>query len=119
MNTGLLLLFGLAAGVVSGLVGLAGGFVLIPLLVLTMKMSQHAAQGTYLAAMVPPVTLLGAWLYYRRGFVELKTAGILAIGLTLGILGGSYLAQFISDAALKRLFGIVLFLVSIRLIFWR
>ena len=113
-----MIIFGLGAGIVSGLVGLAGGFVLIPLLVLTMKMSQHAALGTYLAAMVPPVTLLGALLYYRRGFVDLKSAGILAVGLTLGILGGSYLAQLASDADLKRIFGVVLLIVSIRLIFW-
>lgn len=119
MNTVFLLVFGLAAGVVSGLVGLAGGFVLIPLLVLGLKMPQHSAQGTYLAAMVPPVTILGAFLYYRRGFVEVKSAGILAVGLALGILAGAYLAQLLSDAALKRLFGMVLLAVSIRLIFWK
>lgn len=119
MNVYILLLSGLTAGVMSGLVGLAGGFVLIPFLVLGLKMSQHGAQGTYLAAMVLPVTLLGAILYYRRGFVDVRSAGILAVGLALGILAGSHLAQHISDVALKRLFGIVLFLVSIRLIFWR
>ena len=118
-NLWLFLIMGLSSGLISGLVGLAGGFILIPFLVLVSGLSQHAAQGTYLAAMVPPVTFLGALVYYRNGYVALKPALIMSIGLCLGILGGSYLAQYISDTALKRIFGGVLFLLSLKLIFSR
>ena len=116
-NLWVFLIFGVCSGLLSGLVGLAGGFILIPVLVLISGMSQHAAQGTYLAAMVPPVTLLGALIYYRNGHVAVKPALIMSLGLSLGILGGSYLAQFISDTALRHGFGGVLFLLSIKLIF--
>ena len=118
-NLWLLLIFGVCSGLLSGLVGLAGGFILIPVLVLISGMSQHTAQGTYLAAMVPPVTLLGTLIYYRNGYVEIKPAIILSIGLCLGIMCGSYFAQLISDTTLKRVFGVVLLLLSLRLIFSR
>ena len=72
MNILLYLLLGLLAGVFSGLIGIGGAIIIIPSLVFVFGLSQHTAQGTTLALMVPPIGLLAAWTYYKSGFVDLK-----------------------------------------------
>jgi len=68
-----LLLLGVLAGLFSGLIGLGGGIIIVPALVLLFGMTQHQAQGTTLALLVPPIGLLAAWVYYRQGYVNLKS----------------------------------------------
>ena len=110
---------GLVAGIVSGLFGVGGAIVIIPGLVLLLKMSQHAANGTSLAALLLPVGLLGTIEYYRRGEVNLPYAVVIAVGLLFGALIGARLAGSVSDLALRRAFGALLLLVSVRLLAWR
>src|SRR5467141_2932514 len=119
MNWVLVGALGLVAGVVSGLFGVGGAIVIIPALVLLMKMSQHAANGTSLAALLLPVGLLGALEYYRRGEVNVPYAILLSAGLFFGVLIGAKLAGGVSDVALRRAFGVFLLLASVRLLLGR
>ena len=110
---------GFAAGIVSGLFGVGGAIVIIPGLVLLLGMSQHAANGTSLAALLLPVGLLGTIEYYRRGQVNVPYAVVIAAGLLLGALIGARLAGSISDLTLRRAFSAFLLLVAVRLLAWR
>lgn len=116
MNWIVVSVLGLGAGVVSGLFGVGGAIVIIPGLLLLLKLDQHMANGTSLAALLMPVGLLGALEYYRRGQVNVPYAAVLAGGLLLGAFLGAKLAGGIPDLALRRLFGAFLLLVSVRLL---
>ena len=117
MNWVLVGLIGLTAGVVSGLFGVGGAILIIPGLVLLLGLSQHAAQGTSLAALLLPVGFLGALQYYKRGEVNVPYAAIIAIGLFFGAFLGAKLAGTMGDLALRRAFGVFLLLVAARLLF--
>lgn len=107
------------AGAVSGLVGIGGGIVVVPALVLLFGFSQHQAQGTTLAMMVPPIGLLAAWTYYKAGNADLKVAGLLCIGFFVGGLIGAKAAGGLPTGVLKKVFGAALLIVSLRMIFWK
>lgn len=117
MNNILILTIGLAAGILSGLLGLGGGIIMVPALVFLLGFSQHSAQGTTLAMMVPPIGLLAAWIYYNKGYVDIKVAALMCAGFFLGGLVGAKFASDIPDIMLKRIFGIALMLVSVKMIF--
>ena len=112
----LVAVIGLAAGVVSGLLGVGGGILIVPGLVLLLKLNQHTATGTSLAALLLPVGLLGALEYYRRGQVNIPYAALIAVGLFVGALLGAKLAGSLSDVVLRRAFGALLLLVSAKLL---
>lgn len=116
INILLYVVLGLVAGVFSGLIGIGGGLIIVPVLVLLFGMSQHMAQGTTLALMVPPIGLLAAWVYYKNGFVDLKVAAFICLGFFVGGLIGAKFATDIPEITLKRIFGIVLLLASIKMI---
>ncbi len=119
MNILLFLLLGLAAGIFSGLIGIGGAIIIIPSLVLLFGLSQHTAQGTTLALMVPPIGLLAAWVYYRQGFVDLKIAGLICLGFFIGGLLGAKFAVAIPDQLLRKVFGVVLLAASLKMMFGR
>jgi uncharacterized membrane protein YfcA len=119
MNIFLYILLGLVAGIFSGLIGLGGGIIIVPALVLLFGLSQHTAQGTTLALMVPPIGLLAALAYYKQGFVDLKIAAFICVGFFIGGLFGAKFALGIPETILKKIFGIVLLAVSIRMIFFK
>ncbi|PKL49168.1 MAG: permease [Planctomycetes bacterium HGW-Planctomycetes-1] len=118
-NIILFLLLGLVAGAASGLVGIGGATIIIPALVFLFGMSQHLAQGTTLALMVPPIGLLAAWTYYQKGFVDLKIAAFVCIGFFIGGLLGAKFAVELPAHILKKMFGIFLLIVSLRMIFFK
>jgi uncharacterized membrane protein YfcA len=113
------LLLGLFAGVFSGLIGIGGGIIIVPALAVIFGMTQHQAQGTTLAMMVPPIGILAAWTYYKQGDVDLKVAAFLAAGFFLGGLIGAKISVGFSDAVLQRIFGAALLLISLKMIFGR
>ncbi len=113
-----LLLIGLAAGTMSGLLGIGGATIVIPALIFFFGLGQHLAQGTTLAMMVPPIGLLAAWYYWKNGHVKIGWAALLCLGFFFGGLIGAYLAEYVPDVQLRRIFGGVLLLISLRLIFW-
>ncbi|MBN1793818.1 MAG: sulfite exporter TauE/SafE family protein [Candidatus Omnitrophica bacterium] len=107
---------GLCTGIVSGFLGLGGGIIMVPMLVYIYGLTQHQAQGTSLAIMIPPIGLLAAWRYYVAGNVQLSIALFVCIGFFFGGYIGAMFSHLISDAVLKKVFGVVLLLFSIRLI---
>jgi len=119
MNVFFYLLLGLIAGSLSGLIGIGGAIIIIPSLVILFGLSQHTAQGTTLALMVPPIGLLAAWTYYKQGFVDLKIAGLICLGFFFGGLVGARFATEISEDILRKIFGVILFAASLRMIFYK
>lgn len=115
----LALILGIVAGTLGGFLGIGGGIILVPALVFIFKMSQHQAQGTTLALMVPPIGLLAAWTYYKHGFVDIKIAGIICIGFFVGGLIGAKYAAGIPCHILSKIFGFVLIIVGIRMVFFK
>jgi uncharacterized membrane protein YfcA len=116
MTIFLYLLLGLIAGIFGGLFGIGGGIILIPCLVLLFGLSQHTAQGTTLALMVPPIGLLAAWTYYKAGFVDLKIAGLICLGFFIGGFIGAKCATQVPDDTLRKIFGVVLLIASLKMI---
>ncbi|MBN1509132.1 MAG: TSUP family transporter [Sedimentisphaerales bacterium] len=111
-----LLILGLLAGTLSGLLGIGGGVIIIPILVFVFGLTQHEAQGTTLALMVPPIGLLAAWTYYKHGHVNVGMAALICLGFFFGGLLGARLASVISGVLLKRLFGIALLITALKMI---
>lgn len=111
------LLLGLTAGVLSGLIGIGGGVIIVPVLIFFFGLSQHQAQGTTLAMLVPPIGILAAWTYYKQGYVDTRIAAFMAIGFLVGSLVGARFATGFSNAVLERIFGVVLLLISLKMIF--
>jgi len=116
MSIILYILLGVLTGVFSGMFGLGGGTVIIPVLVFLFGLSQHQAQGTSLALMVPPIGLLAAWTYYKAGFVDIKIAAFVCLGFFFGGLIGAKLVVGLPEPILRRLFGLALLMISIKMI---
>lgn len=113
------LLLGLAAGILSGLVGIGGGILIVPALVFVFGLTQHQAQGTSLAVLIPPVGILAALTYYKAGHIDLRIAGLICLGFIFGALFGAKLAIGIPDAVLKKVFGVFLLIVAVKMIFFK
>ncbi|MBU0683424.1 MAG: TSUP family transporter [Candidatus Omnitrophota bacterium] len=112
MNILIYLVVGLIAGIVSGLIGIGGGIVIVPCLIYVFKFSQHAAQGTTLAMLVPPIGLLAAWAYYKGGHVNLPVAGLLCLGFVVGGYFGAKFAVGLPEVILRKIFGACLLVIS-------
>ncbi|MCM8770674.1 MAG: sulfite exporter TauE/SafE family protein [Candidatus Omnitrophica bacterium] len=117
MNYLLYVILGLVAGILSGMFGIGGGTILIPALVFLFGLTQHQAQGTTLAAMVPPIGLLAAWRYWQAGNVKISLAVFICLGFLIGGLIGAHFIQGIPEPLLKKLFGVYLLAIALRIIF--
>ncbi len=106
------------AGLLSGLLGLGGAVVIIPAMVMLLGYSQQMAQGTTLFMMVLPIGALAAYQYYDKGFVDIKTALIMAVFFFVGGYFGARFATDIPQEILKKIFGVLLLLLSIRILFF-
>jgi uncharacterized protein len=115
----LYILIGLLVGVLSGVVGIGGGILIVPILVYFFHMSQHKAQGTSIVALLAPVGALAFWEYYKAGNVDIKAGVLIALGFVAGGYFGGLWAQHISELALRRTFGTLLVMIGIRLLFGR
>lgn len=107
---------GVVAGIASGFFGIGGGLVMIPAMIYFFNLSQHQAQGTSLAVLTPPLLLFAAIKYYNDGNVNLRMAAFIALGFVGAAYFGARFATFIPDPLLKRLFGVLLLIVSIKMI---
>lgn len=113
-----LLLIGLAAGFMGGLVGIGGGVIIVPALVMLLGMNQHQAQGTSLMMILFPVGILGVLNYYKQGHVDIKYAGLLAIGFFIGSYLGSKYSLSLPQLTVKRIFAVVMMLLAIKILFF-
>jgi len=116
MMTLLFLLLGVAVGILSGVIGIGGGILIIPVLVFAFHMTQHKAQGTSLGALLLPIGLFAFLEYYRAGNVDVRAAIAIAVGFLVGGYFGGVWAQHISDLALRRGFAVVLILVGVKML---
>ncbi|WP_409479487.1 TSUP family transporter [Pseudobdellovibrio sp. HCB154] len=114
------LIIGLVAGVSSGLFGIGGGVIIVPLVIYLFSFSQQAATATSLVALLLPVGILGVWNYYRAGAIQIdniKLGFIIASGMFVGTLLGSKVAVGLQSFTLSRMFSVFLVIVAIRLWF--
>ena len=117
------LLIGLAAGILSGLVGVGGGIIMVPALVFFMNYTQHQAQGSSLAVLTLPVVIIASITYYyqcqKMGTpIDLKVIALLAAGFLVGGYFGSKIALAINQETLKKIFAVILFYTAIKMLHW-
>ena len=110
-------LLGLCGGLLSGLLGISGGVVLVPALVLVLGWNQKLAQGTALAISLPPVGILAVTDYYFGGHVKLDAAIIMAAGIFLGGYAGGRLVQHLPPHRLRQGFGVLLLVIGLKMAF--
>jgi hypothetical protein len=113
----IIIMIGIAAGILSGLVGVGGGIVIVPALIYFIGFSQKTAQGTSLAMIMLPVGILGVLQYYKQGHVDVKIVGLLAVGFIAGSFFGSKIALSISQESLKKAFAVLMILIAIKMLF--
>jgi len=114
----ILVLIGLAAGVLSGLVGVGGGIIIVPALVFFLGFSQFQAQGTSLGLLLLPVGILAVVNYYNQGHIDIKVVCIMAIAFVVGGWLGSKLALITPEIVVKRIFAILLFYTGFKMLGW-
>ncbi len=112
-----LALLGVLAGMLSGLIGIGGGIIVVPALIILFGFSQQSAQGTTLAMLVPPIGILAAYAYYKAGFVDIRAAVIMGIAFIIGAFLGAKFAVQVRPEILQKIFGVILFVVSLKFIF--
>ena len=112
-----LIIIGLLAGMISGLVGVGGGLILIPLLIVLLGLTQHQAQGTALFAMLPPIGILAAMNYFKQGYVKSEYAVVIALSFVIGGYFGSKLSLSLPPQTVRRIFGVVMLIGGFKLIF--
>lgn len=113
----ILLVIGLIAGTLSGMVGIGGGIVIVPALVYFLGFGQHEAQGTTLTLFLLPIGILGFLNYYKAGYVDIKTALFIAVTFVAGSYFGSKLAISLDQQIVRKIFGGIILLISIKMIF--
>jgi uncharacterized membrane protein YfcA len=111
-----LILIGLAAGIISGLLGVGGAIIMVPALVFFMGLSQHQAQGTSLMVLLFPVGLLAVWNYYKQGFINFKIGIVIILAFFIGGYVGSLLAIRLPERPLKIFFGLLIIFLGLRMI---
>jgi uncharacterized membrane protein YfcA len=114
----MLVLIGLFAGILSGLVGVGGGIIVVPALVYFLGFSQHEAQGTSLGLLLLPVGILAVMNYYNKGFIDFKVVGIMCLAFVIGGFLGSKLSLSLSQEMVKKIFAIILFYTAFKMLGW-
>ena len=112
-----LLLIGVVAGICAGMFGIGGGLIIVPALVFFYRLTQHAAVGTSLGAILLPVGALSAWVYWKNGNLNIGYSVLIAAGLLIGGFFGATLVQPVSDLTLRRMFAGFLIIVGARMFF--
>ncbi len=115
----ILLAVGLLAGFLSGMVGIGGGIIIVPVLVYFLDFTQHQAQGTTLFMFLLPIGILGVMNYHKQGYVDYKTALIICSTFVFGSYFGSKLAISVDQKTIKQIFGVVIILLGAKMLFWK
>jgi hypothetical protein len=114
----LLVLIGLAAGVLSGMIGIGGGIIIVPALVFVLGFTQKEAQGTSLGLLLLPVGILAVLNYYKEGYINIKVVAIMCVSFVLGGWLGSKLSLSLPQETVKKIFAVVLLLVAGKMLFF-
>jgi uncharacterized protein len=119
----ILIIVGIAAGVLSGLVGVGGGIILVPAMVYFLHYTQHQAQGTSLGVLTFPVVILAFITYYQEckkmgNPIDLKVIGIIAVGFVVGSYFGSNIAVRIDKEMLRKIFALILLYTAFKMLHW-
>jgi uncharacterized protein len=107
------LLTGIAGGIASGMFGIGGGTIMVPILVLMLGFAQHRAQGTSLVALIPPTGLLAILAYGKAGYVDWRTGLLLIPGVFVGGIAGANLAKRIPSVSMRKIFAALMFLLGV------
>ena len=113
----LLMLVGLAAGALSGMVGVGGGIIIVPALVYLLGFSQFQAQGTSLGLLLLPVGFLAVLNYYKKGYIDIKVVGIMCVAFVIGGWVGSKFTLSLPQETVKKIFAVILLLVAGKMLF--
>ena len=113
----MLILIGLASGTLAGLVGVGGGIIIIPALVYILGFTQKEAQGTSLGILLLPVGILAVVNYYKQGYIDIKAVIIISLAFVVGGFFGSKLALSIAQETLRKVFGTLLLILAIKMLF--
>ena len=114
----LLVVVGLVAGALSGLVGVGGGIIVVPALVYFLGFSQHQAQGTSLGLLLLPVGILAVMNYYKQGYIDIKVVAIMCIAFVIGGWLGSKFSLSLPQQTVKKIFAVLLLIVGARMLFF-
>lgn len=112
------ILIGAIAGLVMGTTGVGGGAIIIVSLLFLAHLPQKVAQGTTLLVVAAPVSLLAAYNYYKKGFINVKAAVIIMIGFLIFSFVGSHIAGILPKESLKVILGLGLILIGCKLVFF-
>lgn len=113
-----LIILGLAAGVLSGLIGIGGGIIIVPALVFFLGFTEKEAQGTSLAILLLPVGILAVMQYYKQGHIKINVALVVAVSFVLGGYLGSKIALGMDEQKLKKIFAVTMMLIAIKMLFF-
>ena len=114
-----LLILGIIAGYFSGLIGIGGGVIIVPALIILFGFSQHMAQGTTLALLIPPIGILAVMDYYKKGYVDVKAAIFICAGFVIGGYLGGRMSLGLSEAVLRKVFSLILIIIGVRMFFFK
>ena len=113
----ILALVGIAAGILSGLVGIGGGIIIVPALIYFLAFSQKMAQGTSLGILLLPIGILGVWQYYKGGYVDMRVVIIVSVAFLFGSYFGSKIALSLPQETAKKVFAILMLLIALKMLF--
>jgi uncharacterized protein len=113
-----LILLGICAGFISGVVGIGGGVIIVPVLVMFFGYTEHSAQGTTLALLILPLGILAALSYWQKGYIDIKAALLISAGFIVGGYFGGKFAVVLPDQVLKKVFAVILLLIAVKLMFF-
>lgn len=114
----ILILIGIAAGILGGMVGVGGGIIIVPALIFFLGFSQKMAQGTSLGILLLPIGILGVIQYYKQGYIDMKVVIIISLGFVIGSFFGSKIALSLPQETVKKIFAILMIVVGIKMMFF-
>lgn len=114
----ILIIIGVAAGILGGLIGIGGGIIIVPALVFFLGFTQLQAQGTSLGILLLPVGLLAVWQFYKAGHIDLRVVGIVSLAFFVGGYFGSKIALSIPQELVKKIFAILLIVIAAKMLFF-
>ena len=113
----LIYIFGILAGIMSGMFGIGGGLIIVPFLLTAMNFHPKMAIGTSLAALLLPVGLPGIFVYHKAGNLDFVYAGLVALGILIGSVFGAKISLSLPTKTIKKIYGIFVFLIALDFIF--